>query len=1001
MSCNTSESFPLVAATWGEIEHTTRVFAGLHASLADPTLPIPAAVRASMPAFTWAHVIDVLRVTQSSKWREGTGFCKSVVAHHALWLLLGSDTPLPLEASRTLTGALTGALAEPFEEEARAVAHAIARRSKKLGEGATFCVQAAARVTVAHSMRWSAPADLVLLRYLMIDAKDASRKLRDSIAAAAPRPAALPSPPARLPPSATTELPAEAKGLQLRRSDSNVSGYMGVLKLNNGRFAARPSKWVSLGTFDTAVDAAVACAANEQAGCFCRKGCGNSFIGDWHRIPHEQNCLGHAAVEDDGERPAQADGLQLHMSNSATSYKGVQKDSAGFFVAHLPNFKVLTNSHDYLAPRRHDYLGKFDTAVEAAVAYARAVIRANSLAAVAKAQAEAEAQAEARNVLRTRHENSSTGQVKDGPRKQPKGKAKAASVPASAPAVKAPARQQGTASKKRSLVVLVDAAGVPWYEVDTLLAMRQPLGAVEREFLVRWRGYSPADDSWEAESNIDEGLVQAFASADRGAKAPGASASGTTLLNSADAKVPACRKRRVVAPVHQAGDASSATGPPAWLSGVQKVQRVGNHYQASLPVCAALPPAEGSTATDAPVRVCRNTLEQQAARDSAAQLTATAFGLDAFSFVAPCDCGLGLFARVPLRAGQFISEYDGPRLPQRLQVRGRYVLHVPGTSTVIDGASENSPFECERSLAVYANHSSRPNARLECRPPLPQQGIPRMLLVAVEPIEAGQEVRIDYEDGAAGEAVYWAGGPPSETAWRRVRLHPPPPTLEEPSYARLDERMESTTARRPTLPWEGPTGGDARLQALVTLFSISNHQATACDWQLVSTHLPGRSWRECRERWLFMLVADGHAAWLTSPAKASISHAEAAAAMAEAHRAAANKAAMEAAGEERVGEGLARCCILGCTEQLLQCNGQKHAGCEVGCAENWHVICAPCLDRWHSSQAALRDKFGLSKQTRRTCPVCKAELRAAGSTMRGVADQYAMGLQKVAGTWRY
>ena len=137
MSCNTSESFPLVAATWGEIEHTTRVFAGLHASLADPTLPIPAAVRASMPAFTWAHVIDVLRVTQSSKWREGTGFCKSAVAHYALWLLLGSDTPLPREASRTLTAALTAALAKPFEEEAQAEAKNVARRAKKLGGGPT------------------------------------------------------------------------------------------------------------------------------------------------------------------------------------------------------------------------------------------------------------------------------------------------------------------------------------------------------------------------------------------------------------------------------------------------------------------------------------------------------------------------------------------------------------------------------------------------------------------------------------------------------------------------------------------------------------------------------------------------------------------------------------------------------------------------------------------------------------------------------------------------
>ena len=169
MSYNTSKSFPLVAATWGEIEHTTRVFAGLHASLADPTLPMPAAVRASMPAFTWAHVIDVLRVTQSSKWREGTGFCKSAVAHYALWLLLGSDTPLPLKASSTLTAALNAVLSKPFEYEAVVEANNVARRAKRLGGGPTYCLQAA-RVKVAHSMRWSGPADLVLLRCLLIAA---------------------------------------------------------------------------------------------------------------------------------------------------------------------------------------------------------------------------------------------------------------------------------------------------------------------------------------------------------------------------------------------------------------------------------------------------------------------------------------------------------------------------------------------------------------------------------------------------------------------------------------------------------------------------------------------------------------------------------------------------------------------------------------------------------------------------------------------------------------
>ena len=148
---------------------------------------------------------------------------------------------------------------------------------------------------------------------------------------------------------------------------------------------------------------------------------------------------------------------------------------------------------------------------------------------------------------------------------------------------------------------------------------------------------------------------------------------------------------------------------------------------------------------------------------------------------------------------------------------------------------------------------------------------------------------------------------------------------------------------------------------------------------------------------MLLECVDAHSAWLTSPATSSISHTEAAATMAETHRAAAAKAA-EAAGEEE-GEAPVRCCILGCTEQLLRCNGLKHAGRAVGCAESWHVLCAPCLERWFSSQAALRDEFGLPKQTRRSCPVCQAELRAAGSEIRGVADQYAMGLQKVAGTW--
>ena len=89
---------------------------------------------------------------------------------------------------------------------------------------------------------------------------------------------------------------------------------------------------------------------------------------------------------------------------------------------------------------------------------------------------------------------------------------------------------------------------------------------------------------------------------------------------------------------------------------------------------------------------------------------------------------------------------EGTRL--RPQVRGQYVLQVPGTSFVIDGASENSPFECARSLATYANHSSRPNARIESWPVLRPGALEvrqHMMLVAIEHIESGQEVRINNQ----------------------------------------------------------------------------------------------------------------------------------------------------------------------------------------------------------------------------------------------------------------
>ena len=110
------------------------------------------------------------------------------------------------------------------------------------------------------------------------------------------------------------------------------------------------------------------------------------------------------------------------------------------------------------------------------------------------------------------------------------------------------------------------------------------------------------------------------------------------------------------------------------------------------------------------------------------------------------------------------------------------MLEVPGTNFVIDGACENSPFECgPHSPAIYANHSRLPNARIESWPvprPGPFEVRQHMVLVASEHIDAGQEIRINYEGGE--EASYWEaiGHTPIESqAWREVRIHPPTPPL--------------------------------------------------------------------------------------------------------------------------------------------------------------------------------------------------------------------------------
>ena len=282
--------------------------------------------------------------------------------------------------------------------------------------------------------------------------------------------------------------------------------------------------------------------------------------------------------------------------------------------------------------------------------------------------------------------------------------------------------------------------------------------------------------------------------------------------------------------------------------------RIGGSYQACLPAC------DRKTSSDrADVLMPSADVGMSEAHATAALLTSAAYGpMNEWSFVSPSDCGLGLFARVPLRKDQPIGEYGGPRLPSRLHTNGQYVLQVPDSSEIIDGAFENSPFDDgPRWPVVFANHSrASPNAQLLYFPTLRPEACElrgRMWIVATECIPAGSEIRIDYEAGES--STYWLAGQPEENSrWRTHFVQPPPPTAEEPLFCssmKPETGQEAGMVAR--LPWEGEGGGDRRLEKLIPLLVPAGlRDRPGRHWGLVATHLPGRSGRESFDRWLYL-----------------------------------------------------------------------------------------------------------------------------------------------------
>ena len=91
-----------------------------------------------------------------------------------------------------------------------------------------------------------------------------------------------------------------------------------------------------------------------------------------------------------------------------------------------------------------------------------------------------------------------------------------------------------------------------------------------------------------------------------------------------------------------------------------------------------------------PVRLELGSIDMEHARGIATKLTAVAYGLGEFAFVAPSRNGLGLYSRSALKRGQAIVEYSGPRLPLSELRHSTYALELPGSGIFIDGNYENS-----------------------------------------------------------------------------------------------------------------------------------------------------------------------------------------------------------------------------------------------------------------------------------------------------------------------
>ena len=212
----------------------------------------------------------------------------------------------------------------------------------------------------------------------------------------------------------------EAEGLRLHLSPTSSTGYKGVYKVR-GRKKYVAIRGVYLGAFDTAVEAAVAYARavgeapGEEPEAPIAAPPEAAPAAEGNRKKKRSTSDSGSSKRAKGASPeveAESEGLRLHLSGTSSSgYRGVSHAKAGA----QRRFRAYRASGG-----RQVSLGLFDTAVEAAVAYARAVGEAplpSSLAAALPPSTAVGTRVEGRYVLadgRASWYGASVAEVHDG-----------------------------------------------------------------------------------------------------------------------------------------------------------------------------------------------------------------------------------------------------------------------------------------------------------------------------------------------------------------------------------------------------------------------------------------------------------------------------------------------------------------------------------------------------------------------------------------------------------